>query len=579
MPKKSLAELAITLAAKLHKLKEPLIVHRDETSDPKTGHPLHLFHLVDAGKGNEPAQPLILGHDGEPVKTKPELLKLFDRSGASTGDAVRPIPATGEKPIAAPITISPDTNVLTLNPGQTLDETITVTIPKNSVAAKADVYFLADTTGSMGGILAAVQAGANSILNSLNMLGVDLVYGVGNYKDFRSGDPYCFQHQLSPTNVAPSVTAAINTWTAAGGEDVPEGNLFALDSLAVPPGGTIGWRPGSKRIIVWFGDAAGHDPICTAVSGVAPITEASATGKLAAQGITVLAISTAKPGLDADPKNGAFGYTALCGAPGGLPGQGTRIATNTGGTFVTGINPGNIVNTITNLVTGAIAGINNVKLVPSASIAPFVISINPAAGYGPLAGDKEHTLKFEVKFTGIPCKPDVQVFNGTLDVVADGKVVAAKRVQITVPPCAGFVYSVKFVCGVQPAGDCGCGPVQPGHYATEINLHNYSLKEVTVRKRFVPVVLAGAPIGREPRVAGAKAEDKIVLPPQTATMDDCCRIAELIYGAVPSPMPLTIGFLELTTSAEIAVTAVYTASGSDANGVSISVEQVTGRRG
>ena len=85
-----------------------------------------------------------------------------------------------------------------------------------------------------------------------------------------------------------------------------------------------------------------------------------------------------------------------------------------------------------------------------------------------LSGDKEHVLKFEVRFTGLPCKPEPQVVSGTLDVVADGKVVAAKKVQITVPPCGGFVYSVKFVCGVQPECGCECGPVQPGKYATEI---------------------------------------------------------------------------------------------------------------
>jgi hypothetical protein len=443
----------------------------------------------------------------------------------------------------------------------------------------ADVYFLADTTASMGGILAAVQAGANNVLAALGGLGVDMVFGVGNYKDFGGNDPFCFQHQLSPTNVAAQVTNAINAWSASGGGDSPEGQLFALDSLAVPPGGSIGWRAGSKRIIVWFGDVPGHDPICAAISGLAaPITEASATGKLTAEGITVLAISTANPGLDGDPALAANDYQALCGPPGGLAGQGTRIATNTGGAFASGINPGNIVNTIISLVTGAVAGIQNVKLVPSASIAPFVTSINPAAGYGPLAGDKDHTLKFEVRFTGIPCKPTVQVFTGTIDVVADGKVVARKRVRITVPPCA-FVYSVKFICGVQPECECECSPVQPGNYSTEINIHNYSLKDVRIQKRFIPVVLAGAPAGREPRIAKVRAEDKIVLPPQSATMDDCCRIAELLFGGEPpSPIPLTIGFLELTTSAEVAVTAVYTTSGLKSGGVSIAVEQISRQR-
>ena len=574
MPIKSLAEQAAALAAKTHKLKEPQVVHRDEALDPKSGKPIHLFRVVGAAKGNEPAHAVILDHSGKPLKATDALESLFDRTVPGTG------PAGGAAPAPAPITIQPDSNILTLNPGDTIDETITVTIPKNAGPAKADVYFLADTTGSMSIILNAVQGGANNILATLGGLGVDIVFGVGNYKDFESGDPFCFQHQVSPTNAVATVTAAINTWAASGGNDIPEGDLFALDSLAVPPGGVIGWRAGSKRIIVWFGDAPGHDPICTAVSAApAVITEASATAKLVAEGIAVLAISTANPGLDDDPKSGAFGYMAKCGAPGGLPGQGTRIATNTVGTFVTGINAGNIANTIINLVTGAVAGINNVNLVPSASIAQFVTSITPAGGYGPLAGDKEHILKFDVKFTGIPCKPEQQVFTGTLDVVADGKVAASKRVQITVPPCAGFVYSVKFICGVQPECDCECSSVQPGKYSTEINIHNYSLKEIEIRKRFVPVVLAGAPTGREPRVATVRAEDKIVLPAQSATMDDCCRISELIFGGEPpSPMPLTIGFLELTASADIAVTAVYTTSGSKSGGVSIAVEQIAGQR-
>jgi hypothetical protein len=44
---------------------------------------------------------------------------------------------------------------------------------------------------------------------------VDIVFGVGNYKDFAQGDPYGFQHQVSPTNVLATVTAAINNWLAA----------------------------------------------------------------------------------------------------------------------------------------------------------------------------------------------------------------------------------------------------------------------------------------------------------------------------------------------------------------------------
>jgi hypothetical protein len=570
MPETPFVEQAAALAARTHNIDEPLVVDQAEALDPETGRGIYRFKVVHSADPNGPAHTVILDERGEEVEPARNLDLLFSQTVlTSAGTAA---------PAAAPVTIQPATNVLTLNPGDTVDETITVTIPKNAGPAKADVYFLADTTGSMTGIINAVQAGANSVLAALNGLGIDLVYGVGNFKDFASGDSYAFQHQVSPTNVIGTVTTAINAWSTIGGGDQPEGQLFALDSLTVPPGGAIGWRAGSKRIIVWFGDAPGHDPVCTAVSGAPAVTEASATAKLVAQGITVLAISTRTPGLDDDPKLGATGYVALCGPPGGMPGQGTRIASATGGTFVAGINAGNIVNTIINLVTSAVAAIQNVKLVPSASLAPFVTSISPAAGYGPLSADQDHTLTFDVKFTGIPCTPVEQVVTGTIDVVADGTVVASKSVQITVPPCA-FVYSVKFICGTQPECGCECAPLRPGKYATEVNIHNYSLIEVEIVKRFVPVVLAGAPAGREPRVAAVRAEDKITLPAQTATMDDCCRIVELLLGgAPPSPVPLTVGFLELTASAEIAVTAVYTASGLQAGGLSLEVEQIAGRR-
>ena len=566
MPANANIEHAVAHVARLHKLKKPLLTDRAEARDPKSGKTLQRIRVVDAAHANGPAHTVLVDERGEVVPSTAALEGLFNRPVFATGPV---------KPLAA-VTIQPPVNVLTLNPGDTLDETITVTIPKNAGPAKADVYFLADTTGSMGGILNAVQSGANSVLSALNGLGVDIVFGVGNYKDF--GDPPAFQHQLSPTNVVASVTAAINNWSASGGGDLPEASLFGLDRLAVAPGGTIGWRAGSKRIIVWFGDAPGHDPICTAISGApAAVTEASATGKLVTEGIAVLAISTASPGLDDNPAASSMDY-GVCGAPGGLAGQATRIASATGGAFATGINAGTIVNTIISLVSGAIGGIQNVKLVPSASVAPFIVSINPAGGFGPLAGDQEHVLTFRVRFAGIPCKPEEQHVSGTLDVVADDTVVASKKVDITVPAC-GFVYSVKFVCGVQTDCSCDCAPVQPGKYATEINIHNYSLKPIRIQKRFIPVVLAGAPAGREPRFAGVRAEDKIALPPQTATMDDCCRIAELLFGGpATSPMPLTIGLLEITASAEIAVTAVYTTSGLQSGGVSIAVEQISGRR-
>lgn len=573
---KSLNERALEIAREKYGLDDAFVAHSVAGTMRKARTSIHHYYVASRERANEPR--LVLLDDAGDELDATELRRQ------DTIDLPRP---TDESPVAAAagapaaVTIDPTENHLTLNQGDSHEEVVTVTIPPNAAVPRADVYFLADTTGSMSSILAAVQAGATTILTALNGTGLDLAYGVGSYKDFPGSPSQAFQHQLSPINVAASVTGAINAWSASGGNDTPEGQLFALDRLAEPPGGAIGWRSGSKRILVWFGDAPGHDPICAAISGAAAdITEASVTAKLVAEHVTVLAISVANPGLDDDPQAGAGDYGPGCPA-GGAAGQATRITNATGGKLATGIAPGTIVNTIIKLVKAAVSQVGNVSLVASGGTAPFVSSITPAGGYGPLVTDREHKLTFTVTFRGVePCGEKEGRFDGSLDVVVDGAVVARKRVDIRVPACpTRFSYSVKFVCGTQPACLCECAPVRPGVYATEINIYNYHGVEVEVEKQLVPVVLAGAPSGREPRWSGPRATDRITLPPYAATSDDCCRLSELLLGGPsPSAIPLTIGFLAITARTELAVTAVYTVSDPTSGAVSMDVAEIQGRK-
>jgi hypothetical protein len=216
--------------------------------------------------------------------------------------------------------------------------------------------------------------------------------------------------------------------------------------------------------------------------------------------------------------------------------------------------------------------------VPTGGTTPFVVSITPASGYGPLAGSVEHTLPFTVDFMGVePCTEEARVFDGFLEAVANGELVARKRVQITVPACkpgVRYSYSVKFVCGEQREDppDQRCLPgVRPGIYATEINIHNYHDEAVSIDKFVLPLVFAGEPQGREPAFVTVKAKDRISLPPNSATMHDCCRIAELLRGS-----PLVIGFLEIVSTIELQVTAVYTATNLRGS-LSIDVEQIAGK--
>jgi hypothetical protein len=475
-----------------------------------------------------------------------------------------------------PVVIDPTSNDLVLPECSTERETITVTVPKSGAASKADVYVLADTTGSMGSIIGAVQAGITAVVNDPAFATLDVAWGAGEYKDFPiPSSPFAFQHHLVPTPGAAAVAAAVATWSASDGGDTPEGQLFALQQLATDP--AIGWRPGSKRIVVWLGDAPGHDPVCTAVSGVADITEASVTADLVAAGITVVAVSTdtgVAGALDGDPTIGSFDYAAC--PVGGSPGQATRIAAATpGGTHTSGVNAGSIVATLVSLISAAVQTIGNVNLQPNCSISSFVTSIAPPAGYGPLPGDVEHVLQFEVAWTGVrECANQEQVFTGSIDVIADGIVVASKPVTVRIPACR-WHHSVEMICGLARSEPDRCQTVVDGRYATAVTIYNPTTCPVTLEKRFAPLVLTGEAVGREPETIKGRPFAKLVLEPGKATLEDCCALEEAVG---PTGGPLVLGVLDIVADHPLDVTVTHTAGGLTEQMPSIDARSIIPRR-
>jgi hypothetical protein len=96
-----------------------------------------------------------------------------------------------------------------------------------------------------------------------------------------------------------------------------------------------------------------------------------------------------------------------------------------------------------------------------------------------------------------------------------------------------------------------------------------------LKKRVLLLIQNDEPVGREPQVAKAKRFDKIVLPEDTATMDDCCGLTEKLKL---TPGRLNVGFLELVSNVELNVVAVYTATDLKSESVSIDVETISARR-
>jgi hypothetical protein len=563
----SLRKTALESLAKQLGGKTPEIVSEDADIVPSSKASVFRFIARPDGEPNGLHSTAVFDDAGAPV----DLAKLSLTEGKVFFPVPIPkvdLPGTA---LARRVTINPKVNDIKLSECG-FREKITVTIPAQPISERVDVYFLADNTGSMGGSIASVQAGASSIMTTLAGMVPDIQFGVGNYRDF--GDPTVFLNQQVITANQVAVSNAINGWSATGGGDTPEAPLFALQSIP----GVAGFRPGVVKFIVWFGDAPSHEPICQPVwGGGFNITRATVISGLTVVttpkqplGIAVLGISVSSgPGLD-DASSGGY-----AGCPSnGLAGQATDITTATGGSLSVGVNPANVATAILNALISAIQ-IQNVNLVPSGAIASFVSSITPAGGYGPLDPTKPHTLVFDVLFErdAEVCSLRDQVFTGSIDVVMDHAIVARKPTKITIPKCR-YHYVVKYVCGIKEAEGKGCSPVRAGRFSTEINIFNGYCSEAVIEKRVIPVVLKGEAIGREPRFAKEMAKDKIVLPPNTATMDDCCRLAELLKQPVTSSGPLHIGFLEIVSTVPLSVTAVYTAASLKNESVSIDVEQI-----
>lgn len=168
------------------------------------------------------------------------------------------------------------------------------------------------------------------------------------------------------------------------------------------------------------------------------------------------------------------------------------------------------------------------------------------------------------------CRENDQVFTGTIDVVADGAVVAHKRVRVTVAKCR-YHYSMEFVSGTQENPEPG--PFLSGRYATAVTIYNPGTCPVEIEKRFAPLVVEGRAIGREPDVQPAKRFATITLQAGEATFDDAVALEE--FGGASGG--LFFGVLDIVSDRPLVVTATHTAGGREA-GPSITARTIEAHR-
>lgn len=290
--------------------------------------------------------------------------------------------------------ISPETFSATLGIGESVTITKTVTVAAEApTTAPVDVFFLADTTGSMGSYISAVQSSVLNILNNTSGLG-DVQYAVGEYRD--KGDDFIYRLDQSVTNNTAAIQAGVNAWDADGGGDWKEGQLTALTELTEA---TTGWREDSTRVVVWFGDAPGHE---------------SSNGNTLSSTIAAL--------QDANISVEAIDNYKLNEA-----GQATAIAEATGGHYYGDISSSSIVATIEDAITTAIDTYSSVSL--DLSSVPAGVEVTTTAGYtGAWKRDEARDFSFDVTFTGIAAGD----YNFDIAAMVDGGKVAWEKDSISV---------------------------------------------------------------------------------------------------------------------------------------------------
>lgn len=215
-----------------------------------------------------------------------------------------------------------------LPPDPTID-----TLQFDTSLQKADVYFLMDNTGSMGGTISALQAGLTStVIPDIRTRIPQAWFGVGGFDDYPVGgygwagfstdtagiqhDAPFFQYQQMTSSSSVAQTA-VNRYRTNAGSDLPESGVAALFALAsrdnlggrarfpgntsvVPscPAGTTGaacFRSDAVPIVVVMSDVDQHNsPTCGCpYSGFTSPSWAQMTSALATVNARVVGITTA----------------------------------------------------------------------------------------------------------------------------------------------------------------------------------------------------------------------------------------------------------------------------------------------
>lgn len=152
--------------------------------------------------------------------------------------------------------VDPANVELTLGPGQSATVAKHVTTPV--VAPRPDIVILGDTTGSMDPVIANVRNNIDTIVDRVRASQPTARFGIAAYKEEVNQDKV-FTVFTPLTDDIGAVRTGIDNMS----HDVFGGGMPWTDFLNAHfriATDAMSFRPDGSRIILWFGDAASHDP-------------------------------------------------------------------------------------------------------------------------------------------------------------------------------------------------------------------------------------------------------------------------------------------------------------------------------
>ena len=170
--------------------------------------------------------------------------------------------------------VDPTTITATLEPGETQNTMITVTLPGN--VPSGDVVFVFDATSSMRPVLNSMKVKGVQVMENIRKVIPDSRFGAGSFMDYPHdysnyygytatyGDPHASTDPLFVDDYAwrldhdlsgdiGEVSAALNNIKIGPGGDMPQDYTRVIYET-----GSYAWRDEAKKIYVIFGDAPPH---------------------------------------------------------------------------------------------------------------------------------------------------------------------------------------------------------------------------------------------------------------------------------------------------------------------------------